>query len=130
MLWPTSLMGGKILILSNPGNFNAAYIRRSFELCGVPLIIATPNEAGSPTAFSLADVEAVVACVAVDLLPEEVKALAAKYPLFPMLVVGNYFGLAVPDVTRWMSAPFASYQVIERLIGLLSPQCNPDGLET
>jgi len=119
MLWPTSLATGKVLLLSGPGNFNAAYIRKSLELCGVPILVAVVDATGLPAGLSQEEMEPVIGCVAIDLPPDAVKALGERYPRVPLLCVGSYFGMPVPDVASWMCAPFASYQVIERLIGLV-----------
>jgi hypothetical protein len=122
MLWPTSLQAGKILLLSGYGNFNVSYIRRSLELCGVPILVAVLDTTGNPADLSLVDTESVIGCVAVDLPQELVAALRERYPRFPLLCVSSYFGMPVPDVVGWMCAPFASYQVIERLIDLVRQQ--------
>ena len=122
MLWPTSLSGGKVILLSDPGNFNAAYIRRSLEFCGVPILAAAFDGNGSLADLSQEDMEAVIGCLGIDLPPEIVKLFGDQYPGVPLLCVGNYFGMPVPDVAGLMRAPFASYQVIDRLIGLVRQQ--------
>jgi hypothetical protein len=122
MLWPTTLAPGKILLLSGHGNFNATYIRKSLEFCGVPIIVAVLDGTGLPADVSPEGMESVIGCVAVDLRPDVVQALGERHPHFPMLCVGSYFGMPVPDVVSWMCAPFASYQVIERLIDLVRQQ--------
>jgi hypothetical protein len=119
MLWPTSTFPGKVLLLSEPNNFNATYLRRTLELYGTTVISACDIAGISPGALSDEDAASIVACVAIDQQPDAVKALTAMQTAFPILFVGGYPGVPMPSAYTWMQAPFASFQVIERLMGLV-----------
>ena len=119
MLWPTSGFPGKVLLLSEPNNFNAAYLRRALEMYGTTVVSTADIARVSPDGLSEEDAASIVACVAIDQQPDAAKALAAMQTAFPILFVGGYPGVPMPSAYTWMQAPFASFQVIERLMGLV-----------
>ncbi|MDO6415824.1 hypothetical protein Q4F19_15640 [Sphingomonas sp. BIUV-7] len=109
---------GKVLLLSGQDSFNAAYIRRSLEFCGVSLVTATGVPEELATLVPEEDLASIVGCVAVDLTPEAGVALMAQTLPFPVLFVGGQAAPSLPGPYAWMHAPFASYQVIDRLMTL------------
>ena len=119
MLWPTGSFPGKVLLLSEPGNFNAAYLRRALELYGTSVVCAADTASISPGGLPEEDAASIVACVAIDQQPDAAAALAAMETAFPILFIGGYPGVPMPSAYTWMHAPFASFQVIERLMSLV-----------
>lgn len=117
---PVSLFEGRVLLLSPPDSFNAAYIRRSLQFWGVSVF--TP--AGRPTeAFSsltLEDWQSVTACVAVDLDRAMFADVSTRQPGVPFVFVGHESGSWFPGPYSWLSPPFASHQVFDALTHMIS----------
>ncbi|WP_116091399.1 hypothetical protein [Sphingomonas crusticola] len=116
---PTQLLAGRVLLLSPPDSFNAAYIRRSLQLCGVPVL--TPP--GPPTeAFanlSPDDWASITACVVVDLGRAMFADVSPKQRDVPFLFVGYEQGSWFPGPYSWLCPPFASYQVVDALTAMV-----------
>jgi hypothetical protein len=112
---PVNLREGKVLLLAGPESFNAAYIRRSFEFFGVP-VLAPPGPAAEAFAtLSAADWTSITACVAVDLGQAQFADLSHQRRDVPFLFVGYDPSTWFPGPYAWLCPPFASYQVVEAL---------------
>ena len=112
---PFSLQQGNILLLADPGNFNAAYIRRSLEMVGVSVVVpdGTPDEA-------LASIDPTewlnfTACIAVDIGKAMLDTLSAQQQKIPFVFVGADPGDWFAGPYSWLCPPFAGFQVIELL---------------
>jgi hypothetical protein len=108
-----------MLLLAEPGNFYAAYIRSALECCGVSLVVLQSDPANSRPGLDEDEFAAIVGCVAVDLSVDTFVALGIEHWKFPVLFVGGSTGIGLPGAYAWMQAPFASYQVIETLLKLM-----------
>jgi len=111
-------MPGKVLVVAEPQNFNAAYIRRSLEWLNVTVVTCEVMP-GAVSPLQKADVSGVIGCLVIDLPPERLTDLGIGEWNVPILFVGRYMGFALPAACTWMQAPFASYQVIDTLFGLV-----------
>ena len=112
---PASLRQGKILLLAGPLSFNAAYIRRTLDFFGVPVLAPAGTAEDAFASLSPADWKSVTACVAVDLTHAMFTDLSEQHKEVPFLFVG-YDPIAwLTAPYSWLSPPFASYQVIETL---------------
>jgi len=120
MLWPTILFPGKVLVLSEIGSFNAAYIRRTLEFCGVPVVAPPGTPVDVLAALAPDDLTEITGCVAVDLDTETFAKMAGEQWRFPFLFVGGAPGATDVGAFTWMQAPFASYQVVDALLKLVS----------
>ena len=112
---PVKLREGKILLLAGPESFNAAYIRRTLDFFGVP-VLAPPGPASEAFAsLDAADWLSITACVAVDLGQAVFADLQHQRSDVPFLFVGYTPGTWFPGPYAWLCPPFASYQVVEAL---------------
>jgi len=112
---PFGLKQGKVLLLAEPESFSAAYIRRSLEMFGVPVIApdGPPDEALA--GFDPAQWISVSACVAVDLGQAMLEALSLQQREIPFVVIGQNPGQWFSGPYQWLSPPFAAFQVVELL---------------
>jgi hypothetical protein len=117
---PANLREGRVLLLSPPNSFSAAYIKRSLQFCGVPVF--TPP--GDPIeAFAALDAEewkTVTACVAVDLGRAMFADVSQQQPGVPFLFVGYEPGYWFPGPYSWLAPPFASHQVVDALTAMMT----------
>jgi hypothetical protein len=117
---PASLRQGKILLLAGPLSFNAAYIRRTLDFFGVP-VLAPPGTAEEAFAtLAPADWKSVTACVAVDLSHALFTDLSDRHKEVPFLFVGYDPVAWFAAPYSWLCPPFASYQVIETLSDMVT----------
>jgi hypothetical protein len=117
---PVNLREGKVLLLAGPESFNAAYIRRTLDFFGVP-VLAPPGPASQAFAsLDAADWLSVTACVAVDLGQALFADLSQQRRDVPFLFVGYDPGTWFPGPYAWLCPPFASYQVVEALGEMVS----------
>ena len=112
---PVSLRKGNILILSQPDSFSAAYIRRSLDAFGVPVIARSAAPEDALTGMDPAEWLTVSACIAVDLGQSLFETLAAQQRDIPFVFVGQDPGASFGGPYSWLSPPFAAFQVIEAL---------------
>jgi len=116
---PGILREGRVLLLSAPGSFSAAYIRRSLQFWNIPVF--TPP--GDPVeAFSNLDAEewkTVSACIAVDLGRAMFADVSPQQSKIPFLFVGYEPGSWFPGPYSWLAPPFASHQVVDALTSMM-----------
>lgn len=112
---PVNLRDGKVLLLAEPGSFNASYIRHSLELFGVPVLAPAGRATDAFSTLSPADWLSVTACIGVDLGHALFVDMAQRRREVPFLFVGYDPGAWFPGPYAWLCPPFAAYQVIEML---------------
>lgn len=117
---PADLRSGRVLLLSPPASFSAAYIRRSLQFCGIPVF--TPE--GDPVeAFAKLDDEAwksISACVIVDLGRAPFADAEPQRAGVPFLFVGYEPEYWFPGPYSWLAPPFASHQVVDTLTAMMT----------
>jgi len=110
---PASLTNGKVLLLSGPASFAAAYVRRSLDRLGIATVSTGPGAATHHEARD--DWRSATVCVLVDLDISVVRAVAGRQPDLPVLVIADAPDEGLPASCRALRPPFASYQVVELL---------------
>ena len=110
---------GKILLLSPPGSFNAAYIRRSLEFFGIPVLAPAGPATEAYANLDPAEWLTISACVAVD-LGKALFADLTQQRQVPFLFVGNDPGSWFPGAYSWLCPPFASFQVVDALTDMIA----------
>ena len=106
---------GKILLLAGPSSFTAAYLKRSLDFLGIPVLSppGPPNEAFAN--LTPEEWNGVIGCIAADVGPALFADIAADARGIPCLFVGYSCGGWFPGPYAWLQPPFASYQLIETL---------------
>lgn len=112
---PISLKKGNILLLAEPHSFSAAYIRRSLDAFGVPVIVPSGPPGETLASLDPAEWISVSACIAVDLSQALFETLAAQRRDIPFVFVGQDPGGWFSGPYSWLCPPFAAYQVVEAL---------------
>jgi hypothetical protein len=112
---PFSLSQGNILLLSQPESFSAAYIRRSLEMCGIPVIVPEGTPEQALASLDPAEWLNFSACIAVDLGQTLFGMLAAERREIPFVFIGDDPGQWFGGLYSWLAPPFAAFQVMEVL---------------
>jgi hypothetical protein len=117
---PSEFPWGRILVLAPGDSFNASYIKRSLESFGVPVL----HREGSPVevfaALTGEDWASISGCIAVDVGPALFADIAQNARKVPCLFAGYHAGGWFPGPYAWMCPPFASYQVVETYLAMLT----------
>jgi len=112
---PFSLRQGNILLLAEPDSFSGAYIKRSLEMFGVPVIVPEGPPEAALASLDPAEWLSVSACIAVDLGRAWLDNLSAQQREIPFVFVGadpvDWFA----GPYSWLCPPFAAFQVVELL---------------
>ena len=120
MYAPFSLKQGNVLLLAEPDNFSASYIRRSLEMAGVTVV--APDRSTEELLAGLDPTEWLnfSACIAVDIGKAILDTLAAQQREIPFVFIGadpiDWFA----GPYSWLCPPFAGFQVIELLGDMVS----------
>jgi len=112
---PFSLQQGNILLLADPGSFNASYIRRSLEMVGVSVVVPEGSLEEGLASLDPAEWLNFSACIAVDIGQAMLDTLAAQQRKIPFVFVGGDPGDWFGGPYSWLCPPFAAFQVIELL---------------
>lgn len=112
---PASLTNGKVLFLSGPESFAAAYVRRSLDRLGIATVSTEARPGAATHHDAQDDWRSATVCVLVDLDMSVVRAVAGQQPDLPVLVIADAPDESLPASCRALRPPFASYQVIELL---------------
>jgi hypothetical protein len=112
---PFSLQQGHILLLAEPESFSAAYIRRSLEMVGVPVIMPDGPPEAALASIDPAEWLHISACIAVDMGRALFDTLSAQQREIPFVFVGADPGDWFAGPYSWLCPPFAAFQVIELL---------------
>jgi hypothetical protein len=117
---PIDLRQGHILLLAEPDNFSAAYIRRSLEAFGVPVLAPEGPPAEALAGIDPAEWLHISACIAVDLGQAMFDAMSAQQRQIPFVFVGQDPGDWFAGPYSWLCPPFAGFQVIELLADMIA----------
>lgn len=112
---PFSLNQSNILLLSRPESFSAAYIRRSLELCGIPVVVLEGTPEQALASLDPAEWLNFSACIAVDLGQAFLNMLPVQGRDLPFVFIGEDPGQWFGGPYRWLAPPFAAFQVMEIL---------------
>ena len=112
---PFSLNQGNILLLSRPESFSAAYIRRSLELYGIPVVVPEGTPEQALASLDPAEWLNFSACIAVDFGRALSETLSAQRRDIPFIFIGDDPGQWFSGVYSWLTPPFAAFQVMEVL---------------
>ena len=112
---PFSLQQGNILLLADPGSFNASYIRRSLEMAGVSVVVPEGSLEEGLAGIDPTEWLNFSACIAVDIGKAMLDTLAAQQREIPFVFVGADPGDWFAGPYSWLCPPFAAFQVIELL---------------
>ena len=117
---PANLFEGRVLLLSPPGSFSAAYIRRSLQFCGVAVLTPPGDPMEAFSTLHPEEWETVSAVVVVDLGRALFADVSPQQPGVPFLFVGYEPGYWFPGPYSWLAPPFASHQVFDTLTEMMS----------
>jgi hypothetical protein len=117
---PANLLEGRVLLLSPADSFNAAYIRRSLQFCGIPVFTPPGPPIEAFANLTPEDWQSVTACVVVDLGRAMFADVSPQQRGVPFLFVGYEPGCWFPGPYSWLCPPFASHQVVDALTHMMS----------
>jgi hypothetical protein len=117
---PFNLTQGNILLLAEPESFSAAYIRRSLEMLGIPVIAPAEPPAQALASLDPAEWMSISACIAVDLGQAMFEMLSVQARDIPCVAIGQDPGQWLAGPYSWLAPPFAAFQVVEMLSGMVS----------
>ena len=112
---PFSLQQGNVLLLAEPDSFSAAYIRRSLEMFGVPVLAPEGPPESAVASLDPAEWLSVSACIAIDLSKSIYDNLSAQQREIPFVFIGQDPGKWFAGPYSWLCPPFAAFQVVELL---------------
>ena len=112
---PFSLQQGNVLLLAEPDSFSAAYIRRSLEMFGVPVLAPEGPPDTAVASLDPAEWLSVSACIAIDLSKSIYDSLSAQQREIPFVFIGQDPGEWFAGPYSWLCPPFAAFQVVELL---------------
>jgi hypothetical protein len=112
---PFSLQQGNVLLLAEPDSFSAAYIRRSLEMFGVPVLAPEGPPESALASLDPAEWLSISACIAVDMGRTLLDALSPQQREIPFVFVGQQPGDWFAGPYSWLCPPFAAFQVVELL---------------
>jgi len=112
---PFSLQQGNVLLLAEPDSFSAAYIRRSLEMFGVPVLAPEGPPESALASLDPAEWLSISACIAVDMGRTLLDALSPQQREIPFVFVGQQPGDWFAGTYSWLCPPFAAFQVVELL---------------